>query len=144
MNYYIINNRIIEYEAELNAQFYNYPKLTESQKVFYEANPSASLQEVIEERMKVSAMPTISELQQQLIDVIKNTAKELLSSTDYKVLRHNDQVYLNIATTLSNEEYTALLQSRQAIRDWSNVKELEIQTQTTIDELELVEIDYVP
>jgi len=42
---------------------------------------------------------------------------ELLKSTDWKVLRHQDQLALSIATTLSKDEYLELLQQRQNARN---------------------------
>ena len=40
----------------------------------------------------------------------------LLGTSDWKVLRHNDQIALGVPTTLTPEEFTALLSDRQAAR----------------------------
>ena len=42
---------------------------------------------------------------------------ELLKSTDWKVLRHQDQLVLNVETTLTQEEYLELLQQRENARN---------------------------
>ena len=44
-------------------------------------------------------------------------AQFFLVSTDWKVVRHRDQVALEVTTSLTNEEYVALLNERQAQRD---------------------------
>lgn len=43
-------------------------------------------------------------------------ALKFLNDTDYKVLRHQGQKALNIATTMTEQEYLALEQQRQAAR----------------------------
>jgi len=51
--------------------------------------------------------------------VSKTASKEalaFLSSTDWKVIRHRDQLALNIETSLSEEEYILLLGKRQQAR----------------------------
>lgn len=51
--------------------------------------------------------------------VSKTASKEalaFLSSTDWKVIRHRDQLALNIETSLSEEEYILLLEKRQQAR----------------------------
>ena len=45
MNYYIINNRIIPYDTELDTTLYSYPKLTKEQSDFYELH-RCSLQDL--------------------------------------------------------------------------------------------------
>ncbi len=44
-------------------------------------------------------------------------ANKLLIDTDYKVIRHRDQVDSGISTTLTDAEYQTLLTDRQAARD---------------------------
>lgn len=41
----------------------------------------------------------------------------LLDNTDWKVMRHRDQVDLGVVTSLTSEEYIALLQARQEARE---------------------------
>ena len=44
-------------------------------------------------------------------------AQFFLVSTDWQVVRHRDQVAVGSVTSLTNEEYVALLSERQAKRD---------------------------
>jgi hypothetical protein len=44
-------------------------------------------------------------------------ASEFLKDTDWKVIRHRDQLALGIKTSLSDEEYLKLLQQRQDARE---------------------------
>ena len=41
-----------------------------------------------------------------------------LDSTDWMCRRQDDQAHLGIPTTLSEEQFTELLDYRQALRDW--------------------------
>lgn len=43
-------------------------------------------------------------------------ALKFLNETDYKILRHNGQLALGIATTMTHSQYLALEQQRQAAR----------------------------
>lgn len=47
---------------------------------------------------------------------INNEARIFLQSTDWKVLRHRDQLDLRIQTSLTNEEFQNLLLQRQKAR----------------------------
>lgn len=47
----------------------------------------------------------------------KADAKKFLDESDWKVLRHRDQLDAGIATSLTNEQYLALLSERQAKRN---------------------------
>lgn len=63
-------------------------------------------------------MPT----EQAIRDAINNyvdipAAYRLLDSTDWKVIRHRDQLAAGVATTLSEQEYNQLLSERQAARE---------------------------
>lgn len=42
---------------------------------------------------------------------------QYLESTDWKILRHQDQLALGITTSLTDEQYTELLTQRQTARD---------------------------
>lgn len=46
-----------------------------------------------------------------------NEAKEFLSSTDWMVIRHRDQLETEAVTSLSAEEFSELLSRRQQARD---------------------------
>lgn len=48
---------------------------------------------------------------------LKEDAKKFLQESDWKVLRHRDQIEAGIPTSLTKEEYQALLIERQAKRD---------------------------
>jgi len=53
------------------------------------------------------------------IDTIKPLDENIvfLNQTDYKVIRHRDQLDLGIETSMTNEEYLNLLQQRQNARN---------------------------
>ena len=66
--------------------------------------------------------------EQYTIDIIDQSAKlavkesndnnlKFLSDSDWKVLRHRDQLELNIPTSLDHGEYEKLLEDRQNARD---------------------------
>ena len=50
-------------------------------------------------------------------DSAKAEARQFLASTDWKVLRHRDQVDAGAPTSMSAEEFAQLLADRQAARD---------------------------
>lgn len=50
-------------------------------------------------------------------DKMNEQAREYLKLTDWKVIRHRDQISQGIPTNLSEEEYISLLQSRQEARN---------------------------
>ena len=47
----------------------------------------------------------------------KYLCKRNLDATDWKMIRHRDQIALNIDTTLTDEEYQELLNKRQTWRE---------------------------
>ena len=47
-------------------------------------------------------------------------AQDFLNNTDWKIIRHKEQLDLGIETTLSPEEYTSLLKERQQKRSILN------------------------
>jgi hypothetical protein len=51
---------------------------------------------------------------QRAADIVNGQEREFLNSTDWKILRHIRQKALNIATSLSDEEYIQLEQQREA------------------------------
>jgi hypothetical protein len=55
-----------------------------------------------------------SEAESKRIDLENAEKREFLNSTDWKILRHIRQTALGIATTLTEEEYIALENERQA------------------------------
>lgn len=48
---------------------------------------------------------------------INNEVRNFLADTDWKVIRHRDQLNLGIETSLTSEEYIALLEQRQEARN---------------------------
>lgn len=88
MYYYIVNNRIVAQENEMNTSFYTYPQLSTEQIAFYLANPTASVSEVL--AMELNPIPTPPEpsneptLEEKLAkleaenNAIKLTIKEML------------------------------------------------------------------
>jgi hypothetical protein len=82
-----------------------------------------------------------------LLSQVRYNASKLLSETDYKVLRHLGQKELSskgklAKTKLSDKQYENLELEREAIRKWSNDKEVEINNATTIEELEQIRVEY--
>ena len=64
MNYYIIDNKIKGF-AKLFGADYNHQKLTPTQKTFYEANPTASVNEVLAKKLNTPYEPTLQDLKNQ-------------------------------------------------------------------------------
>lgn len=61
---------------------------------------------------------SIKEVEQKSsLQVAKVNALRLLKETDWKVIRHRDQVDAGLPTSMSAEEFTQLLNDRQAARD---------------------------
>lgn len=54
---------------------------------------------------------------QSLSDKEKAEALQFLNETDWKVLRHRDQLEMNMTTSLSSEEFDQLLIDRQMARN---------------------------
>lgn len=53
-----------------------------------------------------------------------NQRLQLLSATDWVVIRHRDQAAAAESTTLSLAQYEEVLTYRQALRDWDRVSPL--------------------
>jgi hypothetical protein len=53
-------------------------------------------------------------IDQQEQDRLNGLEREFLNSTDWKIMRHIRQKALNVATSLTDAEYTELEQQRQA------------------------------
>lgn len=68
---------------------------------------------------KVEDLPeVVAELESQAAsDEVRADALKFLQETDWKVIRHRDQVDAGISTSLSEEEFAQLLSDRQAARD---------------------------
>ena len=84
----------------------------------------------------------IEELKSEKISEMKIQSYKLLSETDWKVIRHRDQIDSNTTPSLSEAEYTSLLTNRKYIRDKSNSIEMSINALTTISEVNDYVIDF--
>ncbi len=89
----------------------------------------------------------IQSLKDRLIDKVKSVVSKRLSATDYMVIRHLGQKALTdkgklAKTKLSDTEYDNLELVREALRDWSNEKEAEINSKTKIEELKKIKVEY--
>ena len=78
----------------------------------------------------------LDQLKQALIDTVKWQANQKLKETDWIVVKCTE-LGLN-----PSDKYPEIVQQRQAIRDWSNQKEEEINTATSVDELLQLDIKY--
>ena len=70
-----------------------------------------------------------------------NTWKELLK-TDWRVIKHRDQLDKGITPDMTDEEYQQLLDHRQSIRDWCDNQCEAIENATTHEEVMNVDIIY--
>ena len=94
MNYYIINNRIIPYDTELDTTLYSYPKLTKEQSDFYELH-RCSLQEVLNLKLNEVYVPTLDELKLQKIEYFSQLAFDERAKIlpEYKLINASLGVY---------------------------------------------------
>lgn len=65
----------------------------------------------------VSALAIIVQSQTGFIIDPATQAKDFLTNTDWKVLRHLEQLEKNTSTSLNQEDYQALLNERQKFRE---------------------------
>lgn len=77
-------------------------------------SPAEVEEVVIPAEHEIEISDIASELAQKTIN---DEAEEFLKETDWKVIRHRDQQELGIATSLTGEEFQALLQQRQMARN---------------------------
>ena len=87
------------------------------------ANSKEEAQSILENRQ---APNELENLRREKINSVRAEASNLLTATDYKVIRHRDQRDLEAKTTLTEVEYQELLNERDAIRNRSNELEKEI------------------
>ena len=85
-------------------------------------------------------------LKRKLLRQVKSEVSARLQATDYKVIRHRDQLDLIakgevITTTLSAQEYETLLKERNALRIKSNELEAKINNKRSIKTLEKIKIE---
>ena len=94
MNYYIINNRIISYDTELDTTLYSYPKLTDEQSDFYELH-RCSLQEVLNLKLNEVYVPTLDEVRANKISYFSQLAFDERAKIlpEYKLINASLGVY---------------------------------------------------
>ena len=136
MNYYIINNRIIAYENELDTNLYSYQKLTKEQSDFYELH-RCSLQEVLNLKLNEVYVPTLDELKQQKIEYFSQLAFDERAKIlpEYKLINASLGVYdatetariKGIVEAFRTEYYRLEALCKQA---------------KSVEELELIEANY--
>jgi hypothetical protein len=77
-HYYIIKNRITDFNYELNPAEFNYQKLTSEQVDFYLANQNASINEVLNMTLNTPYTPTLDDLKNNKINSLDNDFEMLL------------------------------------------------------------------
>lgn len=82
-----------------------------------------------------TAVRSVKATQDIKIGEIKSRCARLLGFTDWQVMRHQDQKYLNNTTSLTSTEYTDLLINRQKLRDASSTMESDIKLLTNADDI---------
>ena len=94
MNYYIIKNRIIPYDTELDTTLYSYPKLTDEQSDFYELH-RCSLQEVLNLKLNEIYTPTLDEVRANKISYFSQLAFDERAKIlpEYKLINASLGVY---------------------------------------------------
>jgi len=78
---------------------------------------------------------SINDAKELIKNKVRKLAASVLSQTDWKMIRHRDQVDASENTSLTNEEYQTLLLERQAVRNWSNNREGTIASLTSVHDV---------
>lgn len=136
MNYYIINNRIIPYDTELDTTLYSYPKLTDEQKAFYELH-KCTLQEVLKLELNPIYIPTLDELKANKIEYFSQLAFDERAKIlpEYKLINASLGIYDTTETErirLIVERFRTEYYRLEALCNQANSNE----------ELELIEANY--
>jgi hypothetical protein len=86
-HYYIIKNRITDFNYELNPLEFNYQKLTSEQVDFYLANLTASINEVLNLTLNQPTLFILADYKEQRINELSNLSIEIRQSflPDYKI-----------------------------------------------------------
>ena len=136
MNYYIINNRIIPYDTELDTTLYSYPKLTDEQANFYELH-RCTLQEVLNLKLNEVYVPTLDELKQQRIEYFSQLAFDERAKIlpEYKLINASLGVYDATETARINGIV-------EAFRTEYYRLEALCKQAKSVEELELIEANY--
>ena len=136
MNYYIINNRIIPYDTELDTTLYSYPKLTDEQSDFYELH-RCSLQEVLNLKLNEIYTPTLDEVRANKISYFSQLAFDERAKIlpEYKLINASLGVY-------DATETARIKGIVEAFRtEFYRLKAL-CENANTTNELELIEANY--
>lgn len=75
------------------------------------------LQQWLSEGNALLEFDPIKKSEEEIQESIIFEARAYLEATDWKIIRHRDQLELEIETSLSSQEYMDLLQLRQEKRD---------------------------
>ncbi len=100
------------------------------------------------ENKKVSGGAVVDKTESELVAglkvkrvaYIKALAANLLSQTDWKVIRHRDQLAAGAATDLTDTEYQDLLAARQQVRDTSTQLEGEVNAKLKVSTIMAVDL----
>lgn len=82
MNYYIIENKILAFENEFDNTLYDYQKLNEEQKAFYELH-KCSLQEVLNLELNAPYVETLQDKKDQKLQDLEDIYMSLLEAGYY-------------------------------------------------------------
>lgn len=77
-----------------------------------------------------------------VINLIKGRTFSVLHSTDWKIIRHRDQIDSGGGTSLTDQEYQDLLIDRENIRINSDIYEQQVNDATSIEQIKLIDIEY--
>ena len=136
MNYYIIQNRIISYDTELDTTLYSYLKLTDEQSDFYELH-RCSLQEVLNLKLNEVYVPTLDEVRANKIQYFSQLAFDERAKVlpEYKLINASLGVY--------DATETARIKSIvEAFRTEYYRLEALCKQAKSVEELELIEANY--
>ena len=136
MNYYIINNRIIDYDTELDTTLYSYPKLSDEQSDFYELH-RCTLQEVLNLKLNDIYVPSLDELKQQRINYFSQLAFDERAKIlpEYKLINASLGVY-------DATETARIKAIVEAFRTEYYRLEALCKQAKSVEELELIEANY--
>jgi len=133
MEYYIIDNKIIGFEAELDAKLYTYPKLTTEQKAFYEQN-KCTLYEVLNLKLNDIKRPTLDDLKESKIQYFSSLSFERREEVlpEYKLVNAGLGIY-------DEEEVVRIVNIVKKYREEFYRCRAAIENALTIEEVEQVE-----
>lgn len=136
MFYYIIDNKIIGYETQLDPVLYQgYPMLTNPQSDFYEANPTATLDEVLVLTLRpVAPAMTLEEYKAMRINQYSDISFEKRRAfyDDYKLIN------AALGTIYNAETNTDIINCVKAFRDEFYRLQTEINNARSIEEIDSI------